>query len=59
MKDTNGAKLCEVRLDENGFRFRYANPNPMTADQKFCISAAALGVTAFLGFFMALFISVF
>lgn len=47
-------KLYEVRLDENGFRFRYANPRPLTAGQKTSIALAAIGAAAFLGFFLIL-----
>ena len=45
-------KLYEVRLDENGFRFRYANPRPLTAEQKTSIALALIGAVAFLGFLL-------
>lgn len=53
MKDNT--KLYELTVNENGVRFRHANPNPLTAQQKFYIIitltvSAASCVVAF-GFF--------
>ncbi len=44
-------KLYELTINENGIRFRHANPNPLSAGQKFCIIMTLIGTAAFLGFF--------
>lgn len=49
MKDN--MKLYELTINENGIRFRHCNPNPLTAEQKFNIVMALVGLTAFLVFF--------
>lgn len=47
-------KLCEATANIKGstLRFRYANPRPLTAEQKTSIALAAIGAAAFLGFFL-------
>ena len=49
MKDN--MKLYELTVNENGVRFRHANPNPMTANQKCWIIFALIGAVLTLGFF--------
>lgn len=40
-------KLYELTINEDGIRFRHANPNPMSAGQKYNIVVALVGcVTA-------------
>ena len=51
-------KLYEVRLDENGFRFRHANPRPLTAEQKASI-ALALIICPTICFVVSSFLSLF
>lgn len=47
----NGHKLYELTINENGIRFRHANPHPLSANQKFGIIMALIGTAALLGFF--------
>lgn len=47
----NDHKLYELTVNEDGIRFRHANPNPLSAGQKFAIAMTLIGVAAFLGFF--------
>ena len=47
----NESKLYEITINENGIRFRRANPNPLSADQKFTIIMVLIGLAALLGFF--------
>lgn len=49
MKDDSGMKLYELTINEHGVRFRYANPHPLTANQKFCIILTVVGVAALIG----------
>lgn len=53
MKDT--MKLYELTINERGIRFRHANPNPLSANQKFYIiitlSVCATACAVILGFF--------
>ena len=53
MKDT--MKLYELTINERGIRFRHANPNPLSANQKFYIiitlSVCAAACAVILGFF--------
>lgn len=51
-------KLYELTINENGIRFRHANPHPLTAEQKFSIVKALVGAAALLGFFGFIFMSV-
>jgi len=44
-------KLYELTINERGIRFRHANPNPLSAGQKFSIIMALIGTAAVLGFF--------
>lgn len=48
-------KLYELTVNENGIRFRHANPNPMSAQQKFYITMtsiiSAASCAMVLGFF--------
>ena len=48
-------KLYELTINENGIRFRHANPHPLTAAQKFYIiitlSVCAAVCAVVLGFF--------
>lgn len=55
MKDGNGVKLYELTINEHGVRFRYANPHPLTANQKCGIIFAVIGVVAFVLPFWMLF----
>lgn len=49
MKDT--MKLYELTINERGIRFRHANPNPLTANQKCGIIFSVIGAVLTLGFF--------
>lgn len=49
MKDN--MKLYELTINENGVRFRHANPHPLTANQKCGIIFALIGAVSFIGFF--------
>lgn len=49
MKDT--MKLYELTINEQGIRFRHTNPHPLTAEQKFSIGMALIGLAVVLGFF--------
>lgn len=49
MKDN--MKLYELTINEHGFRFRYANPHPLTGNQKFYLALAVIGAVSFVGFF--------
>lgn len=49
MKDK--MKLYELTINEHGIRFRHANPDPLTENQKCGLVLALLGVVSFLGFF--------
>lgn len=51
MKIDGGMKLYELTIDEHGFRFRYANPHPLTGNQKFYLALAVIGAVSFVGFF--------
>lgn len=55
MKIDGGMKLYELTINEQGIRFRHANPNPLTAEQKFHIIITLAVCAAFcvvsLGFF--------
>lgn len=44
-------KRMEVSINGSGIHILRENPEPMSADQKFYIIMALLGLTAFLGFF--------
>ena len=44
-------KLYELTINGNGIRFRHANPNPMSAGQKFWLIMAMIGVVLIMGFF--------
>lgn len=44
-------KLYELTINENGIRFRHANPNPMSAEQKFYIVMALILLAVVFGFF--------
>jgi len=44
-------KLYELTINENGICFRHANPNPLSAGQKFSIIMALIGAAATLAFF--------
>lgn len=52
MKDDNGMKLYELTINEHGVRFRYANPHPLTANQKCGIIFAVIGVISIIGPFV-------
>lgn len=49
------SKLYELTINENGIRFRYANPHPLTANQKCGIIFALIGAVAFVLPFWSLF----
>lgn len=49
MKD--GTKLSELTLNSDGIRIRHANPNPLSANQKFAIIMSVIGAAPFIGFF--------
>lgn len=51
MKTDGNMKLYELTINEQGIRFRHANPNPLTANQKFGIIMSVIGAVAFIGFF--------
>ena len=38
----NNNKLYELTINENGIRFRHANPHPLDADHKFYITLALI-----------------
>lgn len=44
-------KLYELTINENGIQFRYSNPNPLSAGQKFSVIMAIIGAFSFLAFF--------
>lgn len=48
----NNHKLYELTINENGVRFRHANPNPLSANQKFAIIMTLIGAVSFLGLFL-------
>lgn len=54
----NGHKLYEFTINENGIRFRHANPNPLSAVQKYRVIMTLAGCVTFcvliLGFFSLL-----
>lgn len=52
MKDGNGMKLYELTINEHGVHFRYANPHPLTANQKFGIIMSVIGVISIIGPFV-------
>jgi len=58
MKQTEGMKLCELTVNEDGIRFRHANPHPLSAHQKYNLILSVIGCaaacTALLGFFSLL-----
>ena len=54
MKIDGGMKLYELTINENGVRFRHANPNPLTANQKFYIILTVVCSVLTLGFFWLL-----
>lgn len=39
-------KLYELTINADGIRFRHANPNPLTANQKFAIILSVIGAVA-------------
>lgn len=54
MKIDGGMKLYELTINENGVRFRHANPHPLTANQKFYIILTVVCSVLTLGFFWLL-----
>lgn len=53
----NDHKLFELSIGKHGFHFRRENPHPLSAEQKFAIAMALIGLAAFLGFFGLLTVS--
>lgn len=51
----NNMKLYELTFNENGIRFRHANPHPLTAEQKTTITITLTIVIAVVVFFLGLF----
>ena len=51
----NGNKLYELTINENGIRFRHANPNPLSASQKFTIIMTIAGCVTFCATMFAFF----
>mgnify|MGYP001043654317 CR=1 FL=1 len=51
----NNMKLYELTFNENGIRFRHANPRPLTAEQKTTITITLTIVIAVVVFFLGLF----
>lgn len=49
MKIDENMKLYELTINENGIRFRYASPHPLTANQKCGIIFAVIGVVSLIG----------
>lgn len=51
MKIDGNMKLYELTIDEHGVRFRYANPHPLTANQKYYIALTVICTVFTFGFF--------
>lgn len=49
MKDN--MKLYELTIDKHGIRFRYANPHPLTGNQKYYIALTVICTVFTFGFF--------
>lgn len=46
MNSDGNRKLYELTINEQGVRFRYANPHPLTANQKFYIVLSVICAVA-------------